>query len=154
MIIIKGKGIQDLANTMFTQLSRYKKLKDSRFEELTDKYKLRKIDVEILFYLNNCGSKDTARDIADTDRFTKGHISQSTKRLLEMGYITSKKDENDLRVSHLALTDKSKEIINAIYTVRTETFEVVFKGVSESELQVVKKVCEIVTNNISEELKK
>ena len=150
---IKTKEMQDLANTMFDKLSMYKRLKDGKFEEVIKNNNLRKIDVEILFYLDRCGERDTAGNIAETGRFTKGHISQSTKRLSQMGYISSRKDENDLRISHLSLTEKSRAIINEMYHVRTETFEDAFKGVSEEELQIVKRVCEIVCNNISKELK-
>lgn len=138
---------------MFALISRYKNLKDEKFEEIISDHNLRKIDVWILFYLDSCGEKDTARDIAAAERFTKGHISQSTKRLLEMDYITSRKDENDLRVSHLALTQKARPIIDAMNFIRNDTFGHAFEGVTNEELAIVKKVCLRVCDNIEKDLK-
>lgn len=140
--------MQGMANMMISNLGRYKKLQDDRFDEITTKYDLRKIDIEIMMYLDSCGDNDTARDIAAAQRFTKGHISQSNKRLFEKGYITAVKDQKDQRVSHLSLTNKAKKILNELYDVRRKIFDVAFEGVTDEELKVVKKVCLVVNSNM------
>lgn len=140
--------MQGMANMMISNLGRYKKLQDDRFDEITTKYDLRKIDIEIMMYLDSCGDNDTARDIATAQRFTKGHISQSNKRLFEKGYITAVKDQKDQRVSHLSLTNKAKKILNELYDVRRKIFDVAFEGVTDEELKVVKKVCLVVNSNM------
>lgn len=43
--------------------TRFKHLLSSRMETLMEEYGLRKIDVEILYYLSRCGNRDTSRDI-------------------------------------------------------------------------------------------
>lgn len=143
--------MQSVANLMIANLSKYKKLQDDKFESITSKFELKKIDIEIMIYLDHCGDKDTARDIAEIQRFTKGHISQSTKRLTERGYLSTVKDQNDLRITHLALTNSAKNVLKELYAVRNKAFEIAFKGVTEEELKVVKKVCLIVCENIDKD---
>ena len=149
MEYIRGITMQGMANMMISNLGRYKKLQDDRFDEITTKYDLRKIDIEIMMYLDSCGDNDTARDIAAAQRFTKGHISQSNKRLFEKGYITAVKDQKDQRVSHLSLTNKAKKNIPFIVKkTMNKIFDVAFEGVTDEELKVVKKVCLVVNSNM------
>ncbi len=142
----------DMESIMFTNLSKYKKLHEKKLCKIYEKYDLRKIDIEIIIYLANCGDKDTARDIANTNMFTKGHISQSVKRLTEMEYIRVEHDEKDMRIQHLKLTDKVKPLLDELLAQREEMETRVFAGVTEEESKVMKQVFEKMCANIMNEM--
>ncbi len=146
--------MKDMESIIFTNLSKYKKLNEHKLCAITEKYDLRKIDMEIIVYLEKCGEFNTAKDIANTNMFTKGHISQSVKRLNEKGYVDIVQDEKDMRVQHLFLNEKVRVILDEMNIRRREIEECVFKGVTEDELTILKSVFEKMCTNIMSEMTK
>ncbi len=146
--------MQEMESILFTNLSKYKKLHEKKLCRIHEKYDLRKIDMEIIVYLANCGNEDTARDIANTNMFTKGHISQSVKRLSEMGYVRVEHDPKDMRVQHLKLTDNVKPLLDEMLVQKEEVERCVFAGVTKEESKVMKKVFEKMCANIMKEMEK
>lgn len=144
--------MHDMESIIFTNLSKYKKLHEKKMCKIHEKYDLRKIDMEIIIYLMNCGEEDTARDIANTNMFTKGHISQSVKRLSDMGYITVTHDQKDQRVQHLRLTDKTELILAELLAQKHEVEKCVFADITEEESRVMKRIFEKMCDNIMKEM--
>ncbi len=142
----------EMESIMFTNLSKYKKLYEKKLCRIYEKYDLRKIDMEIIVYLANCGSEDTARDIANTNMFTKGHISQSVKRLNELGFVSITQDEKDMRVQHLKLTGNVEPMIKELKEEKDKVAACVFSGVTEEENKVLAKVFEKMCSNIMKEM--
>lgn len=133
---------------------RYKRMNERKLEKIMQKYDLRKIDVEIMIYLQGCKGRDTAKDIAATGMFTKGHISQSVRRMREMGYVNITPDENDMRVQHLSLTREADRVMKDMLSVKQEIEQCVFAGVTEEEQRLMKAVLQKICDNISRELDK
>ncbi|MGN0152351.1 MAG: MarR family winged helix-turn-helix transcriptional regulator [Wujia sp.] len=142
----------DMESMIQNNMCRYKRLNERKIEKVMHKYNLRKIDLEIMIYLNSCGDKDTARDIAATEMFTKGHISQSIKRMRELGYIEVRQDKDDLRVQHLKLARGARRILDDMKVVRHEIESCVFAGVTEEEKVVLQRILEKIYKNISNEM--
>lgn len=139
----------DIESIMLINFSKFKRLNEKKLEVVMDKYDLRKIDMELIFYLANCGTKDTAKDIASMGMFTKGHISQSVKRLSKQKFITSTPDEKDLRVQHLKLTDNVQTVFKEIEAIKNSLTDVMFDGISEKDLIFMGKLFEKMYDNIS-----
>lgn len=144
--------MRDMESMIQNNMCRYKRLNERKIEKVMHKYNLRKIDLEIMIYLNSCGDKDTARDIAATEMFTKGHISQSIKRMRELGYIEVRQDKDDLRVQHLKLARGARRILDDMKVVRHEIESCVFAGVTEEEKVVLQRILEKIYKNISNEM--
>ncbi len=142
----------EIESIMFTNLSKYKKLYEKKLCKIYEKYDLRKIDMEIIVYLANCGSEDTARDIANTNMFTKGHISQSVKRLNELGFISITQDEKDMRVQHLKLTGNVEPMIMELKEEKDKVAACVFSGVTDEENKVLANIFEKMCSNIMKEM--
>ncbi|MBR3600702.1 MAG: winged helix DNA-binding protein, partial [Lachnospiraceae bacterium] len=126
----------EMESIIFTNLSKFKKLYEKKLCKIYEKYDLRKIDMEIVVYLGNCGSEDTARDIANTNMFTKGHISQSIKRLAELGFVEINPDKKDKRVQHLKLTENVRPMIEELKKEKDNVATCVFAGITEEENQM------------------
>ena len=142
----------EMESILFTNLSRFKKLYEKKLCCIYEKYDLRKIDMEIVVYLANCGNEDTARDIANTNMFTKGHISQSVKRLSDLGFISINPDAKDMRVQHLKLTDNVRPLLKELKEEKDKVASIVFAGVTEEESKVVRQVFDKMCENIMKDM--
>lgn len=146
--------MSDMDAIIQNNMHRYKRLNERKIETVMHEYNLRKIDLEIMIYLKGCGEKDTAKDIAATEMFTKGHISQSVSRMRDFGYIEVKQDKKDLRLQHLKLTEGARKILDDVMSVKREVEECVFAGITEEEKKLMQAVLQKINCNISAELEK
>lgn len=142
--------MQEIESLMMINLNKFRKLNERKLEDVMKKYDLRRIDMDIIICLATYG-KDmrTAKDIASMELFTKGHISQSIKRLKERGYITVSKDENDMRMQNLYVSESTKSIIKEVCAIKEELEKTVFAGVTEEELETMKEVFRKICSNIN-----
>lgn len=131
----------------------YKKLLENKITSIQEKYGLRKVDIEVLYYLSNCGEKDTARDIREEMNLTKGHISQAVDRMQKMNIIEQVTDKDDRRYVHLQPTDYARTVMHEIMLVWDELNQSIFAGITEKEQQVLKNVALKIRNNLEKELK-
>ena len=130
--------MQEIESLMMINLNKFRKLNERKLENVMKKYDLRKIDMDIIICLATYKDMRTAKDIASMEMFTKGHISQSIKRLKERGYITVSQDENDMRMQNLQVSESTKSIIEEISAIKDELEKTVFDGVTEKELETMK----------------
>ncbi|MBQ8662313.1 MAG: winged helix-turn-helix transcriptional regulator [Eubacterium sp.] len=131
----------------------YKKLLENRIISIQEKYDLRKVDIEVLYFLAHCGEHNTARDIRADMNLTKGHISQSVDRLQKMGLVMQVPDKEDRRYIHLAPTEQAKTLMDEILDAWDSLNQSVFAGITEDEVQVLKTVAQKIKNNLEKELK-
>ena len=128
--------------------TQFKHLLSSRMEGLRERYGLRKIDVEILYYLHRCGDRDTSTDIREKYQFTKGHISQSVERLQEMHLLEGVPDQQDRRCVHFRLTDEADGLVSHISDMWDEMTAIFFEGVTEEEKCVLRRVAGKIARNM------
>ena len=128
--------------------AQFKQLMEDRIAQIRERYGLRKVDVEILYYLSGCGERNTSKDIKNDTKITKGHISQSVDRLQKMELLTFIPDENDRRCVHLCLTQKAEQVSRDITGVWNEMSRIVFEGVTEEEVKVLASVAAKIARNI------
>lgn len=75
----------------------YKRLYERHLEELKQKYDLKRIDLDILYFLCRFRDKNTPKEITDLNQYTKGHVSQSLDRLTRKGLVETSPDKTDRR---------------------------------------------------------
>lgn len=140
--------MHDIEIDISIDFAKLKKFNERRLETVMQKYNLRKIDLEIILLLSKSKDINTAKDITMTELFTKGHISQSVKRLRENGYITIAPDENDLRIQKLKVTKKTNDIVKHVDKIREELAHDLFKGLDESQMIQVRDIFDKMCENI------
>lgn len=131
----------------------YKKLLENKICPIQEKYGLRKVDIEVLYYLTGCGAKNTARDIREEMNLTKGHISQAVDRMQKMHILEPIIDETDRRCVHLTPTENGKALMGEIKIVWDELNQSIFGDITEAERQVLRAVALKIKNNLEKELK-
>jgi DNA-binding MarR family transcriptional regulator len=126
----------------------FKRLIDTQFDELKRKHGLKKVEIEVLFFLSKCGDENTPTDITKRLNLNRGHVSQAIDYLLKRQLIAAAADEQDRRCMHYTITPKAVPIIDEIAQVRESMEEQVFKGITEEELEMYKKISDKMIKNI------
>lgn len=130
----------------------YKQLMESRILDIREKYGLRKVDIQVLYYLSQCGKRDTSKDICADTQITKGHISQSVDRMHKMNLLTFIPDEKDRRCVHFALTMQVDAVVHEIQRIWLDLHKTIFEGVTEEEKQVLVNVAAKIGRNVEKAL--
>ena len=128
-----------------------KKLYSNVFERIALEYNITANEVMILTFLKDDFDQDMATDIVNTLMISKSHVSLSVNNLEKVGYIVKKQDLNDKKKIHLVITEKAKPILDEIDEEQNKLYEVIFKGISEGEKEILKLILQKMCNNINEE---
>ncbi|MFG6383548.1 MAG: MarR family transcriptional regulator [Lachnospiraceae bacterium] len=123
-----------------------------KIEALCEEYHLRKIDIDILYFLYKSGEHNTSKDIYNLNLFNKGHISQSVHRMAKQKLIDTIKDKEDRRCIHLMLTHRAMEIVGQVTELRKQVYNIILDGVTEEERNVFLQVSRKVNQNIKNAL--
>lgn len=134
------------------QGTQFQKLYNRRIEALRQEYNLRKIDIDILYFLCKSGEHNTSKDISNLNLFNKGHISQSVDRMVKQQLIYTRQDEEDRRCMHIILTEKAVELVKQVTELRKQMYNIILEGVTEEERQVLLNVSKKVNQNIKNAL--
>ena len=129
-----------------------KKLISRKVEPLMQEYDLRPVELDILVFLQKEKSVDTAKGIIEKKHLSKAHISKSIENLRAGGFIQIAEDENDRRILHINLTDKSNEVIRKVNEIYAQCKEIMERGISKEDLETLRKVIAQVNENINRDL--
>lgn len=132
--------------------NQFKRLYEKEITALREEYDLKKIDIEIMYYLYHFENNDTPKDIFELGFFNKGHISQSVCHMQECGFINCVQDAQDRRCIHLRLTDKALMIVEKIENIHKRVNEILFDGISEQEKQQIITTARKIYGNIENAL--
>jgi len=130
----------------------YRKFRELQFASVREKYNLKMIEIDILYFLHKYASLDTSSDIREKLSLNKGHISQAIDALVKKQYICVTADEKDHRYAHYSLTDTAMPAVEQIAMIRQSIDGMLFKNVSEEDLAVYKKVALQMYRNIKDVL--
>jgi DNA-binding MarR family transcriptional regulator len=126
----------------------FKRLLDKRFDEIKKKHNLKKVDIEVLFFLSKCGNENTPTDITKRLNLNRGHVSQAIDVLLKKKLIAAVADEKDRRCVHYTITTGAVSVIDEIANVKKRLDEQVLQGITEEELSMYKKISDKMLRNI------
>ena len=129
-----------------------KKLVYRKVEPIIQEYDLRQVELDLLIFLRKEKNVDTAKKIIERKHLSKAHISKSIENLRLGGFIKLTEDENDHRVLHISLTEKSNAVINKVAEVYAECREIMQNGISPEELEVAKRVILKMKENVNRSL--
>jgi DNA-binding MarR family transcriptional regulator len=128
----------------------FKRLADKQFDEMKKKYGLKKIEIEVLFYLSKCGKENTPTDITKRLNLNRGHVSQAIDVLLKRQLVAAAADKLDRRCMHYTITSQAVSLIDEIATVKKEMDRQILQGITEEELAVYQKISDKMIKNIRE----
>ena len=113
---------------------KFKKLIESRLSDIKDKTGLKRVDIEVLYFLSKEKEHNTMTDICQHLQMNKGHISSVMDSLCKKGYIVQTPDKNDRRYMHFSLTDKGKEVAVEIEKIWKDIKNELYYGLTDEEI--------------------
>lgn len=106
-----------------------------------------KPEADILTFLNNNPSCDTAKDIVKLKGFSKDYVSKAVEPLILKELIKVEVNKNDRRCQHLKLTEKSKPIVIKLYNMQSEFIEKITKGIDPKDVEKYIEVMQLFSQN-------
>ena len=127
----------------------FKLIKTKAFKSIRDRYGIKQTEIEVLGYLSSL-SNNTSSDVYHDLILNKGHVSQSTIRLRNMGYLTIHQHPTDTRSCIFSLTDKGRSVADEIANVRHSVFLSLLKGFTKQQQSQLEKLAEKICQNMDE----
>lgn len=131
----------------------FKHLAKRELAGIRQQYDLKRIEIEVLYFLARNKECNTLADIHHYLNANKGHISQALDCLCKRGYLTAEHDKNDRRYVHFFMTDAANELSNQINAAWGKLRDEIFAGISEEDLACFKRVSAQIAQNMNHILK-
>ena len=116
-------------------------------EPVGEKYDLNRAELDVLLFLANNPSYDTATDIVEYRGLVKSHVSAAVAKLEERGFLTRSYHEGNRRTVHLALTEAAAPIVEDGRRGQEKYVEVLHQGISDEEMDLLKRVLKKIKMN-------
>lgn len=128
--------------------SEFKRVLENHFERIKRKYNLKKVDIEVLYYLSEYEEDNTPTDIHRRLKINRGHVSQAIDSLIKKEYIIALPDSDDRRCMHYTVSEDAKGIIEEIKTLKRDFDMEIFNGITEEEVDFYKKITYKIMKNL------
>ena len=130
------------------------KLRSIVLWELGEKYKLTQNEVEVLIFLYNNPELNTSKDIVKYRWTSKSLVCKSVRSLLDNEYLDPAADYDDGRVMRLIMPEKTREIAKDLAEKEKEFYDLIFAGITDKEMAMIRGFAERLDANLDEFLKK
>lgn len=110
-------------------------------------YSLAPNEIDVLMYLSNNPSFNTAKDICKYRGISKSLVCHSVDTLCSRGYITIKEDDKDRRIDRLTLSESSMPIVEKLNKARKDFYASLYQGLSKEEIKIFQSVLETMIKN-------
>lgn len=129
-------------------ISMAKRLYDTALEPVCQRFNKTRMEVDILLFLANNPSLDTAAEIVKIRRLTKSHVSVSIDALVNCGCIEKRYKDGNSKSAHLVLLPEAEAIIDEGRAAQQNFINILNEGLTEDEIKTMAKVFNIMGKNM------
>lgn len=129
------------------------KLYEKHFHTIREKYHVTQIEIDILAFLTNNPTYDTASDIVKYRMLPKANVSQAVELLIQKNMLKRTPDEKDRRKIHLKAQKESEELLADILTEQNIFLESLFDGIPQGEREQYMRLYHRMLDNVKKGLK-
>lgn len=97
-----------------------------------------------------CREGMTQEELSESLMMDKTTTARAIRKLVDEGYVVRRRDEKDRRYYHLYLTDKAKMLAPRIWEARARWAEVLSRGFSEEEKEMIYNLFNRLAENAAE----
>lgn len=130
------------------------KMCEREYEVIREKYGLRKVELNILYFLDCSKEMRTAGDIAQIRQVSKAHISSAVENLVKKELLKTQEDPKDRRRTLLELTGQGKVVVEEVGLARRRMSQIVYRGITEEEKAVMQQAAKKMLQNMQEEIER
>lgn len=102
-------------------------------KNVLDRYDMTQMEIDILLFLFNNPSHNTAAQIINVRGLTKSQVSNAVEALVRKGFLSRRTDEQNLRRVRLSLTPAAAPIVEMGRQVQRDYASVLMRGISQDE---------------------
>lgn len=135
-------------NEFVTTISQFNKCYSTRINKVAEEYSITKIEADIILFLYNNPGYDTARDIVELRHIAKSYVSKAVDMLVKRGYLSSREDDKDRRISRLKLQAPAIIIAKAAKKEQEKIFKEALNGVEKQDRERLKETVNKIAWNI------
>ena len=121
---------------LFMGLRSLFRLYDKMLKKVCTEHDLTIVEADVISFLQNNPEKDTAADIVELRRLSKGAVSKAVESLIQKSLLERIPDTEDRRKIHLKLKPQVGPVTESIDEVRAEFVNTVLEGFTKEELEV------------------
>ena len=133
---------------LLTTQKKFMYLYESFCIPLCKKYQLNQSDLDMMLFLANNPSYNTARDVCEIRGMKKGIVSVTTERLVKQGYLIRENDSADRRIQRLYLTKRCQEIVTEGKQMQRHFLEAITSELTEEEMLLYQKISDKIRTQI------
>ena len=130
----------------------FKKLYEKCYGHIMQTYGLKKIDIDVLYFLSHSGKQDTAKDIANLIYVSKAHVSKAIENLHQKALIVLIADPSHRRYVHISISGSGQQIVDEIKQIRAKTEKILFDGISPEDRELLLRLSYQIADNIDHAL--
>ncbi|HLR54714.1 MAG TPA: MarR family transcriptional regulator [Pseudogracilibacillus sp.] len=93
----------------------------------------------IMYFLEQRGPLKMST-LADTLHLTAGAVTTASNKLIERGFVSRTRDQQDRRVVRLEITDQGRTVMNELQETGRQMMKDTFHHVSDSDLQKMNRI--------------
>ncbi len=131
----------------------FRQFYQQQFQPLCEAYNLSQLEVDILLFLNNNPSFNTARDICGMRGFAKSNVSKALEMLKTKGYISSEEDEKSRKVRRLFIREEKEGVLQKLLECQKGCFQAMREGLTDEEMEMFRNFIRRVDENMVKRLK-
>lgn len=119
-------------------------------EPVCQKYRLTRMELDILLFLANNPQFTTATEIIENRRLTKSHVSLAVNTLAEKGYLMKNKSAQNRKTVHLSLCSSADLIIQDGQAAQKSFASILFQGFTPEDYQQLLRFFERINQNVKD----
>lgn len=131
---------------------RIKKVYHGMCKDVMKQYSLTRNELDVLLFLANNPSYDTAKDIVTLRGLTKSHVCKSVESLYERGLLTRKPDSRDRRAIRLCLTEAAQAPVKEAQAMQKRFLTLLYRDITAEEQRVMETVFRKISTTLQEAL--
>lgn len=137
----------------FSRFAKMDKIYRKMCFQAVEEYHFTPNEIVVLMFLSNNRDMDSASDIARFRNISKGLVAKSVESLCRKGFLYTERDQNDRRLIHLRLGEKSADVVERLRLCREAFVRKLEEGIPEENLKNMMYTTELMDRNINEMLK-
>lgn len=130
------------------------RLYDKMLKKVCTEHDLTVIEADVISFLRNNPGKDTAVDIVELRRLSKGAVSKAVESLIQKSLLERIPDTEDRRRIHLKLKPEAGPVTEMIDDVKEEFLNTVLSGFTKEELEAYNRFFQRLFDNTRMELER
>ncbi len=119
------------------------------FQALAGRFGLQMIDINLLLFVYNNPSLNTARDAVALRGLSKSNVSTSLCKLRMRGFLRLQTDPGNRRLQHIFLLPEGEAVARELRACQMACFERLFTGFSDEELLQLRQYLTRLNGNIT-----